>query len=479
MANNLLKKGRTWYARLVVPEKARKILGRREFKKSLETPNYRRALARSGTWIDFWQQQIEAAKAGKRQEVEALQLKETLVQAEAEKNERDKQQLLEVIADAASAIEEKGATKWKDKVADDGTIIGREVDWKRMAAPTKRLRQESKTREDAERFYELAMGKRNALDEHLEIWLTELTIAEKTKDEYRTAFKELKEEFKDVEEVTRRLASEFVRKTLSPGRAVDTVGKKLSAYQGYWKWLIRHGYLSDELRNPWEGLKPKKTDKPTLDRRPFTEEEAAQMLRLVAEKHKKHPNDFAICQIATVTGLRLNEVASLKASDCRVDGDTVWLNIHDTKTKAGNRRVPVVEPEVVEHFTYRLEKRQGDEDLFERLVSDQYGKKSPALSNRFGRTLRSFTKDPALACSHSWRHRARTLLERGNISPWVSDWLIGHARPGEGFSRYSQGPSDEQLIEAAKVITLPKPKDGPAVECKSETTDEPTRKTTD
>ena len=79
MPKYLVKQGKTYYARLAIPEEARKILGQREFKKSLKTANYRQALAKSGAWIDLWQQQIEAARAGKRQEVEAIQLKQALL----------------------------------------------------------------------------------------------------------------------------------------------------------------------------------------------------------------------------------------------------------------------------------------------------------------------------------------------------------------------------------------------------------------
>lgn len=455
MSHNLVKKGNTWYARLVVPKEARKILGCREFKKSLQTNNKRQALARCGAYIEFWKQQIDAAREGNRQKIEALQLKAALVEAQANRDEREQKLLLDVIADQASMIEAKGIGSWKPKLSENGEKIGVEFDWDSVNAPAEVVRERSSTKEDAENFYELAVGKRNVIDEHLEAWLAELSIKEKTKDEYRKSFKELQEHFSTIEEITRRSASQFVRMTLAPGRSVDTVGKKLSAYSGFWKWLIRHGYLSDDLRNPWEGLKPKKTDKPRKVVRAFSEDEAAQMLSLVTEKHNRHRDDLAICQIMSVTGVRLEEAASLRASDCSDDGKHIWLSIHDTKTKAGNRRIPIVEQIVAEQVRWRLEARNGDDYLFEHTKPNKYGLRSPSLTKRFNRTLRLFTEDQALAGSHSWRHRARTLLERGGISPWVSDWFMGHSRPGEGLDRYSQGPSDEQLLEAAETISFP------------------------
>ena len=46
-------------------------------------------------------------------------------------------------------------------------------------------------------------------------------------------------------------------------------------------------------------------------------------------------------------------------------------------------------------------------------------------------------------------------MEHANVAPWVADAVLGHARPGEGLGRYSEGPSDKQRIEAVKAITLP------------------------
>ena len=119
---------------------------------------------------------------------------------------------------------------------------------------------------------------------------------------------------------------------------------------------------------------------------------------------------------------------------------------------AGVRTIPVVDKTVRADLQARL----GNTDwLFPHLTADRYGDRAQALSKRLNRLLDQVNSDPNLAANHSWRHRARTLLEHAGISPWVSDWFVGHARQGEGLSRYSQGPSQEQLIAAARAIPLP------------------------
>ena len=98
----------------------------------------------------------------------------------------------------------------------------------------------------------------------------------------------------------------------------------------------------------------------------------------------------------------------------------------------------------------------GHTKLFHELKPDRFGDYGSALSKRVGRKLRGIgLVDPGLVADHSWRHRARTLMEHAEIMPWVADSVIGHKRPGEGLGRYSKGPREEQLVAVVKAITLP------------------------
>jgi len=110
---------------------------------------------------------------------------------------------------------------------------------------------------------------------------------------------------------------------------------------------------------------------------------------------------------------------------------------------------------VVADLRSRCSHREKQAWLFAHLKEDRYGNRAQLVSQRLQRLLDQVNQDPTIVANHSWRHRARTLLERAGILPSVADWFVGHARQGEGLSRYSQGPSQEQLIEAAKAIPLP------------------------
>ncbi|MFC7553468.1 tyrosine-type recombinase/integrase [Pseudoroseomonas wenyumeiae] len=158
--------------------------------------------------------------------------------------------------------------------------------------------------------------------------------------------------------------------------------------------------------------------------------------------------------------LRLAEACSLKCQDIDLEGDVAWVSVRSGKTKAAKRRFPVVEPSVA-HILGNRKETSPDGYIFSELdtVTDSAGritKRSSAISQRLGRYLdKHVSSDESLVAGHSWRHRARTLLEHGGVEPWVADALMGHERAGEGLSRYSKGPSAEQLLEAARNLRLP------------------------
>ena len=236
MTNYLLKKRQRWYAVLDVPKDVRGIIEKTKFMKSLKTGDKRRALALCGPIVAAWKQQIENARGSDEIVAEASIWRSMLHDA---KSAQEKAFIEERIVDRSYSIEERGFPKGVNDL-DTARKLGT-------------------ANEDAERFHSIATGETIPLTHYMETWLSDTRVGEKTKDEYRAAFKDLAAEFQTVEEVSRREASEFVRNKLSPGRAQDTVQKKLSAYSGHWKWLELNGYIPDDRRSPWDGLKPRKS----------------------------------------------------------------------------------------------------------------------------------------------------------------------------------------------------------------------------
>ncbi|GAA0785366.1 hypothetical protein E1180_18320 [Roseibium denhamense] len=431
MTNYLLRKNGTFYAVLDVPADVRDKIGKTKFKRSLKTGNRQEALGEVGQVISGWKSEIEVARGN------GSIAEEAAVWASMRSKAQDIEELNlieELMADHAYDIEASG----------------------RSISPANGRDPETTKSEDALRFTKLALGKLTPLMRHVDRWLADQSVSEFTEYEYRRELVGLEKRFKQIEDVTRRAASDYIEELKHGGRSRDTIGKRLSAYKGYWDWLARHDYISDEVKNPWQGLMPKKKQvSASLKRRAIPDQVGSELLSSIKANQKRQPDDYAVMLTMAATGMRLGEVASLKKEDVRTDAAVTWLDVKDSKTLAGIRRVPISDLHVRSVLRNKAEQVQPGEYIFQSLKTDERGKRTHQISKRFGIALRRISDDERIVASHSWRYRARTLLERGGVYVATSDWLIGHERPGEGLGRYSEGPSDDQLIDGARHIFVP------------------------
>ncbi len=427
--NYLQKKRRRWYAVLTVPRDVRGHFGRLKFVQSLKTESEAEAKRLVAVPIAAWKEQIRLARGHDEIAAEASIYRDLLRKAPSA---RAKRQIMDQLEGRADDIWQAGADPY--------------------ALDPEEARDDSPTWPDAQRLYKLATGDVVEIAALVDPWLTESTVGDKTKDTYRSNMRLLAAHHPTAQTVTRRAVSEFVRGVLAAGRAPATVNRMLSGYSSFWRWLADRGYISEDTRNPWERQRLS-TKSETSTRQAFSEDDATAFLGLVARTGNKHPDDLSIAMLQAVTGVRADEAAQLTPGDVRVDDQGVaWISITQAKTKSGVRTVPVVDKTVCAD----LQARSGNPEwVFPHLTADSYGNRAQFVSQRLSRALDKVNPDPTLVANHSWRHRARTLLEHAGISPWVADWYMGHTRQGEGLGRYSQGPSQEQLIEAARAIPLP------------------------
>ncbi len=425
--NYLQKRRRRWYAVLHVPPDVRRHFGKCKFVQSLKTENHAQAQRVVGPVIAHWKELVRQARGHDEIAAEALVWREMLHKA---KSDREARGIRDLIGERANDIANAPPYELDPEDA----------------------REASPTWPDAWRLWTLAVGEVVEIEPLVEPWLAESTVVAKTKDTYRSNMRLLVEHHPTAQTVTRRAASEFVRGVLAVGRRPATVNRMLSGYSSFWRWLEDRGYLPEDARNPWERQRlSAKAEAPA--RQAFFEADALAYLELVAQTSNRFPDDIAVTMLQAVTGMRADEAAQLKSGDVHFDDQGIaWIQIRQSKTKSGVRTIPVVNKTV----RNALQARLGNPDwLFAHLATDRYGSRAQIQSQRLNRVLDKVNANPDVVANHSWRHRARTLLERADISPWVADWFVGHARQGEGLSRYSQGPSQAQLIEAAKAIPLP------------------------
>jgi integrase len=449
VSDYLQLRGKTWYAVLDVPKDVRDILGKTKFKQSLKTHSRKEAKPLAHLQVASWKRQIEIARIQDPNIDTAKLLAEEhrrLRRAWKEAKDADKQQAIDAlnafydhVSELAEDLEARGKVLHVDDY--DGPITD--------------------TTDTAVLFAKVATNRQTLVTEYLDKWLNAVDLKPVTAYEYRNTISALAERHKFLQDVTKAEAREWINKLSDGGNSKDTIAKKFAALRGYWQWLMDQGYLENVDTNPWEGLKPKanKQRSSKTSRKAMPDDIGSKLLLQIKHNSRRFPDDYHIALILVTTGLRLEEACSLTVADVSVKDDMVWLDITDTKTKAGERSVPVIYPVIQAFIKDRIKDRKGSDRLFKSLKPNSMEQLSRGPCKRFGRHLArlglSSEDKQGLGAAHSWRHRAATLLEQGDIPPHLISWFLGHERLGESLGRYSKGPSDAQLIEAAKAITIP------------------------
>ena len=419
MGDHIERRRQQWYAVLDVPAKLQPVIGRKRLVQSLKTTSRATAVDRARDLVGAWKRRFRSSAGASPMAVEEAASWRQWLQQAARGEPDDVSSML--MTDRAAEIE------------------------RTHGLPTAKL------------FAKMAQGKAMLVSEVGEQWLQEARYREKSDHEHRYALRLLAQHHGSVEEITRKVAGEFVRDVLAKERKSATVNKLLGSYLQLWKFMLNRGLVES---SPWtgQGLSRRRAGDEEA-RRPFSEAEGAEFIRRLDEGV-----DRDVVMLLAVTAMRVEEVAQLKPVDVALPtkkGDPLWLTIREGKTKAAQRRVPVIEPTVVAMLQQRA--AAGLPYVFHELKDVRWGDRSVYLSKRLGRRLRSFASaefpgfaDKGLVACHSMRHRGATLIEQAGISRDTQDALLGHQRPGQGRGRYSKGPSSAQLVAAAKALKMPR-----------------------
>lgn len=243
--------------------------------------------------------------------------------------------------------------------------------------------------------------------------------------------------------------------------------KRIGGLHQIWESMRRRGWP----RSPWDGHKLTKPVKAPVsegeakhdeddneDVRPFTEAEALKVFALPAPQDKRQrtytrPLFRELYALGFTTGMRLNEIASLRPIDVAVLDD-VWrvVSVPETvaKTKAGTRKIPVCHPVAVAILDARLKRQESPKG---RLFSEcspggPDGKPSWHVSKAMSRERLDekrlgFTSEVNF---HSTRRSFATLLENKSMAePITQQRYIGHAISSLMHATYSGGAGLEKL----------------------------------
>jgi integrase len=221
--------------------------------------------------------------------------------------------------------------------------------------------------------------------------------------------------------------------------------------------------------NPFtkQGFKPVKGEGRNL--RAFTVDELSKLLtvapftmpradRIRPAKHTtRAATQVWVSLVAAFSGARLNEICKLRASDLKEKDGVRFLDITDSKTEAGVRRVPVHPTLVALGFLDYVAALPAKGQMFPALRANKKGDAGDRVSYWFTdhrRTTLGKTTDDVLNF-HSFRRSAATALREAEVSEADVAAILGHEHGTETFGTYGKTVSLKRLAGIIAKLDYP------------------------
>ncbi len=227
------------------------------------------------------------------------------------------------------------------------------------------------------------------------------------------------------------------------GLSASTLNRHATTLQELWKWGEARERC--EGRNPFAGLRERmKQGKNQFGYLPWEPDE----LRLLFNPPPKREDVKEVMVVALYTGMRLNEIASLRLGNIRRSEGVAFIDVEDAKTPAGNRQVPI-HPAIA-----WLGELQGapEDRIWPEFNPEGPGKKPGADAGKeFSRFKLAKGFSDRRKVFHSFRKNVTQIMERKGVpeNEWAQ--VLGHER-GLTYGRYS--PHGIALSKKAELIGL-------------------------
>lgn len=422
------RRGHRFFAVLKVPKELHQQLGRTRYIKALGTDSPTEARRRVPMLITAWKTEIAKAREDGTDPLAS-----------------DAAWFKKALANAATPFE-------RQKVLNDI-----ELEASNRASPTymdtddavQRAAQEAYAAEEAQEFYDRAVGELAGFTDYLDDWLAKWNVTGKTKDMARAIAKQFGKSHPTVRDVTHEAVQRWID---GLDVAPATIQRSLSALRTYWKFLQR----SDIKAVPRDVQPFTDLDLPKLhkgkngkrdQRKPFSPRDIVK-LRITAF-HQPDQQLYDLISMAMFTGCRIEELCSLTIKNVHDS----YIEIEDAKTAAGWRQVPI--HSALQQTLAGLIEQSNDGYVISGLSPNKYGDRSNAIGKRFGRLKKATGFGPEYVF-HSIRKTVATLLENAGVPENVSADILGHEKPRITYGLYSGGTSLAVKAEAIEKLAYSK-----------------------
>ena len=227
------------------------------------------------------------------------------------------------------------------------------------------------------------------------------------------------------------------------GLSDATMNRHAAALQALWQWAEERGY--SDGRNPFSGNRRRLRQGINVQGYVAWETEELQAL---FDPGPKRRDLLEVMMVGLFSGMRLDEIASLRGSQIREEDGVTFVQVIDAKTPAGNRQVPV-HPQLG-WLKDRAEKA-GAERIWPTFNPEGPGKKAGADAGReFSRFKQARGFADRRKAFHSFRKNVTRLMERQRVpeNEWAQ--VFGHEK-GFTYGRYN--PDGITLEQKAAIIS--------------------------
>lgn len=408
MADYLEKRRQLYYAVLTVPKALQAVLGLR-FVKSTGTGDKRRASIIASQLVAGWKLQIEQAKGNDTGFLaDAIQFRAD-IENELDAEHRDT--LESVLLDRVSTLEQ------------------------------------SQGFAQAKQFYDVAMGTQTPHSLYFDNWKSQLTISQRTAEQYAKDVKVFIEQFPVIEDVNKKDVSLWLDGLSAKGVSRDTQLRIIKGCRNYWKYLSRYN-IKGMVEQPFNQVILADKGKKKAPRETFEPHEIVELWSMAKSRQEDTLAD--LIALGAYTGARIEELCSLMVKDVSED----VFNIIDSKTSAGVRAVPIHSH--IKPIIKRLRDGSQDGYLLPNLTVGKFGDRSNTMSTRFSK-LKTKAGHGHTKVFHSLRHTLVTTLVNAGVMEFHIADIVGHEKKGVTGNVYAKAISIDVKRVAIEKVTYPFP----------------------
>ncbi len=463
-----------WEARVRVPKTAQASMGGKQMLyRTLQATDRRAAKIEAMAWEAELKAEWEAQRLDSAAPLAALRRVYESVREKAERGEFSLQGNRESFDEITAGIEYE-----LEKLAEHagGGELTEAESMKLMALQDAKQQRE---RGSVEPRAELELTFRELADEYLRLWRTTAGLKQTNTEQQKKATFDLFQCFygaSPIRQVRRGDVSRFVDalrqmdpnwartgKAREDGLSVSwgelqkrfggrdsglsdaTVNRHMGTLSAFWKWAEEREHCDG--RNPFDGHR--RNLKQGKNKHGYVAWEAEE-LETLFDPPPKREDLRQIMLVALYSGMRLNEIASLTNGQLKREGDVSYIDVTDSKTAAGIRKVPL-HPNL--EWVWQKAQAGPPENRVWPTFSDEGPGKKPGgdAGKEFSRFKRSRGFDSRQKAFHSFRKNVVGQLEEAGVPQNEVAQLVGHEKQGMTFGTYGR---DLPLARLAEIVAL-------------------------